>query len=381
MLDAIRGGAALYVAGFHSIQFLTTAGSDYHYAGGPFGLLLSRPYLGWLAFGHYAVLVFFVLSGYVVHLRQAGQPRRRYETGLARWSGHYLWRRGTRIYPPLIFALLLTLIVDAIGRAFFLPYYQANIAPDKLSSALMLIFPIHFRHFGSDSPLWSIQYELLFYLAYLGLLLVLVDRLRLSPIKITLAFASAGFFGDALLNLTHSAQPFLIRVCEYLPIWLAGMVLAELSAKNVALKRPAMLALAGTADILLLTRVSDNTSRVWTDYGWTIGIVLIMAAMLLREPAPARSNRVVRLLAGSAVWSYSLYLVHFPLLILAQAAWTSRYPLPSTPILAIPAFCFVVIVGVAVGHLIERPSRWLVAHPPRVLIRRPAPLPLPAASE
>ncbi len=90
-LDGMRGIAALYVVLHHAYFEVSEAA--------PKEWLVGR--FAWLAFGHYAVAVFIVLSGFSL---AAGDPMR---GGF--WA--YVRRRARRILPPYYVALGLSLLL------------------------------------------------------------------------------------------------------------------------------------------------------------------------------------------------------------------------------------------------------------------------------
>lgn len=121
-------------------------------------------YLG--AHAHYAVMVFFVLSGFVVAyatdqkvLSNAGYGLREYFAD--RWS---------RIYSVLLPAVLLTVIVDLVGFQLFAAYSDPTLIPQEhywfrlFANVVGLQGSWGLRiQMGSNPALWSIAYELAFY--------------------------------------------------------------------------------------------------------------------------------------------------------------------------------------------------------------------------
>lgn len=71
LLNVLRGCTAMYVVLYHCFEGLTRNGGLVETRFGSAHLIISQFGTGVLGYGHYAVLVFFVLSGYVIHLRQA----------------------------------------------------------------------------------------------------------------------------------------------------------------------------------------------------------------------------------------------------------------------------------------------------------------------
>lgn len=120
-----------------------------------------------------AVMVFFLISGYVIGLTNAGPC-----TPAA--IGQYLWRRAVRLLPIYFVAVALGWLAlpgparaDLIGNFLLL---QNNVADN----------PFHVRLLLGNSNLWSLHYEVAYYLAFL---LLWWWRPRLGPVMLLLALA------------------------------------------------------------------------------------------------------------------------------------------------------------------------------------------------
>jgi peptidoglycan/LPS O-acetylase OafA/YrhL len=129
-------------------------------------------------FGHEAVMVFFVISGYLV----GGKVWSLSREGRFGWR-RYLADRASRLYAVLLVALLLGALLDWSGYLFFNQYglynqgYEGAIAVlgtapvekmgwrDFLGNALFLQ-TIAGPTFGSNGPLWSLAYEWWYYILF-----------------------------------------------------------------------------------------------------------------------------------------------------------------------------------------------------------------------
>lgn len=178
-LDLIRGLAAVAVVVYHvRYRFFL----DYHDVVNPG--LTTKCYYALTAYGHDAVMVFFVLSGYFI---SASVTR---DVAGGRWSWRrYTTNRLTRLYVVLIPALLLTGFWDMLGRSLypvnpvytgeprswahdFFPVGNRLDVPTAVGNVLflqsVLVSPL-----GSNEALWSLSYEFWYYvlfpLAVLGL--------------------------------------------------------------------------------------------------------------------------------------------------------------------------------------------------------------------
>ncbi|HEU4349130.1 MAG TPA: acyltransferase [Actinoplanes sp.] len=139
-LDALRGYAALVVVLFHLSPSLI--GTDKH-------LAIFRV----IDLGKYGVLLFFLVSGYVIpmSLERHGSLRRF-------WIG-----RLFRIYPAYLAAVALVIVTTAAVPAVL----RDETVSSVLGHATMLSDPLGLR--GAVRPFWTLSYEMVFYLVAAGL--------------------------------------------------------------------------------------------------------------------------------------------------------------------------------------------------------------------
>ena len=186
--------------------------------------LLAKGFYFLTGFGHEAVMVFFVISGYLV----GGKVWSLYREGRFGWK-RYIADRASRLYAVLLVALLLGAALDWSGYLFFNQYglynqgYEGSIAVlgtapvekmgwrDFLGNALFLQ-TIAGPTFGSNGPLWSLAYEWWYYILFPSMV-VLVFRRSLMGVVV-----------GALLTL------LLLFVLPADAIWLFGIWLLGVAA-------------------------------------------------------------------------------------------------------------------------------------------------------
>ena len=104
-LDGLRALSALFVMFSHMwCQIWPATVPPYGYGHRPTGLTLVLT--SWLYYGHFAVVVFIMLSGFCLML-----PVVRGDDSLRGGTLQFLKRRAKRILPPYYFALLLSLLL------------------------------------------------------------------------------------------------------------------------------------------------------------------------------------------------------------------------------------------------------------------------------
>jgi peptidoglycan/LPS O-acetylase OafA/YrhL len=319
-LDALRGVAAVGVCCNHLRDLML---ADYSSLPHRNPLLLVF-YLA-TGLGHQWVMIFFVLSGYLV----GGSVLRSF--ALDQWSWRpYLLNRMTRLYAVLIPALLLGGILDAGGIHFFgiAGIYGAKVGSHELTVAVQsrLHLPILLGNytflqgirvpvFGSNGPLWSLANEFWYYLAFP--LLAMCVALRSTMLRRVLSLAVLG----AIFAFTGR------EIALYFLIWLMGVAIHFLPAVHIRLAwgRRLFILVAAAASVGTLAWCKESHST-WSD--WVLGAVvggLIYAILCCSHtPAPRAYRWASHALSRS---SYTLYLVHVPFIVFV-AAWIGRIRLP-----------------------------------------------------
>ena len=300
-----------------------------------------------LSGGFVGVDVFFVLSGFLITGLIVREVR---ETGTISLPAFYA-RRARRLLPAAAVVILVTVAASAIMLP---PLRLPDVALDGAASALY-VGNIRFALLATDylqaeldpSPLlhyWSLGVEEQFYLFWPALLL-LVTRLRgAGSLWIGAVVATVGLLSLGLsLALTDTNAPLAFFLLPARAWELALGALVFLGATHLA-RIPAVLALvAGLAGLamIVLAGMVINTSTPFPGVAAllpTIGTALVVVAGL-QTPLTAPS----RLLATApARWigriSYSLYLWHWPILVLPVAALGEELSTPARLGLALLTF-------------------------------------------
>ncbi|MEU7831211.1 acyltransferase [Nonomuraea sp. NPDC049129] len=332
-LDALRGIGALAVVGEH----LTT---------------WAMPWLRPTSFnlGVYGVLVFFLVSGYIIpsSLERHGDVR-------AFWIGRFF-----RLYP-----LYLAVIALVLALAWWIPV-RAEV-PRELSSVAahltMLLDTVGTA--GVLNTMWTLSYEMVFYLLAAALFVTGVrDGRNLLPAVLALIAAVAGLVltGPPLsggwlawvssglfvvgLGCVVSGRGRTVAACA---LGLMALALVLLSSR-VPWFGLAILAVmfAGTAIRrwergqaplwpVIVTAMVVAATPLWAlNAGWwwvrpdVWGLTVILAALTFAGGMALRARPLPAVLTWLGTISYSLYLVHLPLLLIVmELAGEMRWsPLP-----------------------------------------------------
>lgn len=351
-LDGIRGLAALYVVLGHAYIGIREQVDPYV---SPLVLKL----LMLIDAGHFAVAIFIVLSGYVLMMPIARTPDLSMRGGW--WA--YIKRRGRRIMPPYYAALVLSLILVLLFPVIAKPGDLAW--PAIISHALM----VHNLHpetmLAINGPMWSVAMEWQIYF-FLPFLLLPMLR-RFGP----LAMLAAGLaFGMAPYFLLPEGLNFAWTYPWYIGLFAVGGLAALInfsslpSLRAVRQRTPWMVVsstLLLTTGGLLLFRLGWAWEYIWftdTLLGFTTAAGIITLTNALMQPQSAQQGHrrpnaqllVVRLLQMRwmgmlGAFSYSLYLVHEPVL-LVFSSFLTELPLKGLPLLALQ---YTLVVPVVTG--------------------------------
>lgn len=321
-LDAMRGIAALLVLLDHCHNlFFVNLGIAMHDASHPRLLMTLYAINGT---GVEAVVIFFVLSGYLI----SSSVLRAFEQGRWSWK-EYLTHRLVRLWLVLLPAFVLGGLWDC-GRLARLNHGEgagsliARMAADGFTwkiffGNVFFLQEIHTVNFGSNRVLWSLAAEFWYYILFpLGWIAV---RRGSSPRARILSG-----FGFVLV------AAFLTKgVLALFPVWLFGVALAMV--KPATLKK-------STRWIAVVLYVPCVLKLALTEWPWhyfkmdyflgalTTVFLWVLLSANGRADERALAVRIARRLAG---FSYSLYLVHYPLLLFFAAILTHGGPWMPTP--------------------------------------------------
>lgn len=250
--------------------------------------------------GNQAVIIFFVLSGYLV----GGRTLARLLSGQFR-TADYAIDRVARIYVPYIPALALTWVCSAV----------VGIDVDILT-LIMNVFclqGIWGGSFGNNAPLWSIAYEVWFYIlaGAIGAFATSRDRgSAWTALAFVTTIVSLGVF--TVLSSTYlfcwlvGAAAYFARL-NRIPIATTSLLALGVSTLGILLTSPSQFGrLASVAQFLPQLEIFQLTMAA-------SGAALISTIVNL-QPQSTALCRLDRLGSRLASFSYTLYLIHWPVL-------------------------------------------------------------------
>ncbi|MEV0897486.1 acyltransferase [Actinoplanes sp. NPDC049802] len=371
-LDALRGWAAAVVALFHLSPVVL--GRDLH-----------LKIFDVIDLGKYGVLLFFLVSGYVIpmSLERHGDLRRY-------WAGRLL-----RIYPAYLFAVLITLGLGAAGIMRMPGQLAAETTASVLGHVTMLQDLIGTR--GVLRPFWTLSFEMVFYLVVAGLFAWRRHRdsawWAAGLTVVAVAGLPDALFGATAAHRRITAVAVLVLLVGGLCAYRAGRRAGTVAAGVAGIGAVALPLFNGHAtDQVTSASSGQATQMLAVMFAGTVvhraqhgqlgrfpaaAVLALVAAGVAGQVSPVVAVAVAatfagafllrrRRVPGALVWlggvSYSLYLLHVP--VLAVALRLSERP----PVIA--AVFTVGALGAAwAGHrFVERPARALARRVPVINI-------------
>jgi peptidoglycan/LPS O-acetylase OafA/YrhL len=356
-LNGLRGIASLLVVLSHARAFALV---DYNE-------LIYRP-PGATAFyfisglGHQSVMIFFVLSGFLI----TSSIIRDLNTNS--WSIYwYLANRLFRLLSVLFPALILTLVADLAATKLFSgsEFYSGrlwsvfhsgpgsdgqgiDLSISTFLGNLFFLQTVAVPVYGSNGPLWSLSNEFWYY--------TLFPLFLIALFKIGSASEAKRFLSLLLISVGLFLLPIQLSMLGL--VWSIG-ALAAWYTNVVRIRRPpgaiVVLSVAVLASGLLFSKWYGS-DRIISEIIVGLGAGFLILVTSQNQSLPKWLSSVFSVLAAP---SYSLYLVHFPVIgLIATALFSAQRMEYSAKGAALVGFYVLISVGVAffVYHFSEKPS-------------------------
>lgn len=321
----------------------------------------------WLPGGFLGVDTFFIISGFLITTILLNEYR---TTGTIDFK-QFWWKRIKRLFPAVFFMLIIVFNYCL----FFEPKMIHQLKQDSLAAFLYLsnwwyIFD-HVDYFHSFDPrplqhLWSLAIEEQFYLFFpivLFIMLSLRSKKLIFIFFLLLALCSS-FWMSMLYHPGVQITRLYFGTDTRLQTILLGVMLAFLWPVH-RLKRNSspvvniVVSLAGVISIALLFysffHFSESSSSLYQGGFFTLGIVtLIIIASSVHPNSLLKHILSMPLLTMIGRYSYSLYLWHYPIIVLINNYFKKDH---------VPSYIYIVEVGLTIVtalfsyHVIETPFR------------------------
>ena len=267
-----------------------------------------------------AVIIFFVLSGLLV----GASGFEKINSGTFSTS-NYLIDRFSRLYVAFFPALIVSFFLDYLGSTFFSdvgfwdhshPMINEKIDSAPFEAKLTIVnFAANFfmlQHFffdtlGSNSPLWTISAEFWFYIVFSGFALLRIGQSRTVTISLFFVFLIFIYF----FNIDF------IRLFGY---WLIGVFAGTMKP---AINIKPIYAFLVVLSSLIFSRFFISSSSSMIDLTATNYFVAMSYGLLIlsvRNKDILFFRKFAKINKFLASFSFSLYLLHFPLMLFLLSA-------------------------------------------------------------
>lgn len=314
-LESIRGFAAIYVVLHHMLPHVELLGYD----------------LTWVfKFGQEAVILFFLLSGFVIGYSFSFNPDKSFKT--------YFNKRFLRIYVPLILVFGVEYVSGDLWRSMDLKSWH------MIGNLLMLQdLPALKPHvivapFMGNSPLWSLSYEWWFYMLFFPLNKYGKNHASLIVGAVSICAA-----------LTYVIYPnFVNRELMYFCIWWLGIAAARLYVQGVSISimqlRNELMPVFGITLILLVNALSIGDFSHWGIHPllelrhFSFSLFVLIFAMQWKKLNWYGFMVLGSLFTWIAPISYEIYISHY-LVIRRSHYFISNFTSPSLIFLVETVIC------------------------------------------
>ncbi|OZU89274.1 hypothetical protein CIL03_06025 [Virgibacillus indicus] len=357
-LDSLRGLAALAVVLSHIPYFA-----------------FSLPYivyrvLVWLGFndGHSSVMLFFLLSGFVLTIPFLKRDRIYYFP--------YVTKRFFRIYAPYLFAIIFAIIlsqtflnreVSTIGDWNLL--WNTSISAQLITDHLLFLGNYHTNAF--NGVIWSLTHELRISLIF-PFIVLLIKRFNWKFIILICVILSC----TSELNTIYSFQESIgyntdyFKTLQYTSFFMFGSLIAKHKKDLVGLYKKRHILFKCTLLFVSLCLFKFSSFCLYYLYEITgvellsthfnaiaeYGVAIGCTGIVISAISSVRLGKILLLkpLLFLGKISYSLYLLHLPIILSCIYLFKEVIPLWSISIIAIfLSFC----ISTIAWKLIEKPSQ------------------------
>lgn len=374
-LDSLRGLASVSVV-IHHILLATPLfflAHEHKAVNNWLVNLLAYSPLHMLWAGHEAVMLFFLLSGFVLALpflnrRMTSFPK-------------YLVRRFCRIYIPYIvsigLSIALFLLIDSPLRSSMSANFNNQWGHDvSIFSLISYVFLLGFDTFNINGVTWSLVHEMRISIFFPFLMLFVIrydwKKTILFGVGVSLLLWIGSYATASIVNV-NSIKILLTSFGDtfyYTSFFVLGATMAKY--RESILSRMSSLSSKAKKMMFILFIILYNVEWIFPNLGtlkfndsfiisklsttvidFTIASsVLILFAVTFTSPA-LQTFLNQKPLVGLGRISYSLYLLHIPILL---ATTHLLYPYLSVPVILTLVLVFSVLLSIVFYQLVEKPS-------------------------
>ncbi|AOE63802.1 acyltransferase [Pseudomonas corrugata] len=306
-------------------------------------------------FTQLSVMVFFVLSGFLIGKSVCNNITKNNEFSIAQYARD----RALRLYPPLIAAIVLMVLLAALAPLLFPSGTQQFISipgatfvrtefaviAKQLFAALAFLNEFKTSTPSANGPLWSLSLEAWYYVVAAALFAWPSRKLVSIALLVTTVL------------VTRKNQLFFMLA----PIWFAGFGLAFFHQRRPEMDNRlfgvlfAILTVATLAAVVLVLFADPLGKGIWLDRMNHFRLVSGLWFACFMALIMGGGARFPTIFHSHACYSYTLYVIHFPvMLFILGAVQTMIYGSVSLSLLAsMAAICMSVALAKAIASYAE----------------------------
>lgn len=335
-VHVLRGLASLIVVWSHLVGWWLPVNQTSSNLQSYWESLIVKPFHLYQNGGHLGVLIFFLISGYIVA-----------HVSLKEDSSRFLLKRFFRIFPALFIVLIISYIISIFSIRANLSIPLGNNATefkDYLYSLFLLDYPL-----GTPSALavtWTLFVEVLFY----SLTAIFIKSTKKDPLRSTWYFIIV----ISIIIILSSINPTINRVAHYvvyLFFILLGRIIYLCEKKYIPLFESIILGIVSLFcyilfyDYLYPNSIFNESQIIYT----------IILAIIIFFAFKIFYNKKYKITTFLGDISYSLYLIHLPVgTLVLNLLHKNGMPFKYSLLISISA-CL--IVSFFIYEFIEKPSQ------------------------
>ena len=257
-------------------------------------------------FSHLAVVIFFLLSGWLVGgslLNKLGEPH---------CMMSYAIDRLSRMWIVLVPGFVLTLAIGTITQT--VDPGRFSYAPDNEYSwstfwgNLFGLQGMAVPRFGGNFSLWSLANEMWYYALFPLLLLPVIKRRIITKVAGLAAVALIGYH-------------LLFDLILYFVIWLLGVLFSRIQIDTTRSVRLLLVVVLVGLAVYCRLKGSIGTLVAATfaeDLLFSVLFLCLLSSLQFPANRARIGNRVAHIAGALAPFSFTLYVIHYPLIHLAE---------------------------------------------------------------
>jgi len=322
--DILRLIAALFVAFFHCFQIWFSTN--------------NKLFNVFSELAHFAVIIFFVLSGYLIGYTTTNNNR-----GIKK----YMIARFSRLYSVLIPVLIITFVIEKL-MGFIASSVIINLSREMsiLRYIISGLFLNEIWFFSAappiNSPLWSLSFEFWFYMIF-GFWFF---RKKNKVLFTVLLIAAILISGPKILSM--------------FPIWLFGMLAFKLPKPEIKKSKIPLIIITAISAIIILFKMDALPYEIGHKplffagqflKDWVLGFFIGFVFWLLPlTNKPQKSKVGIKKFRKISDLTYTIYLMHLPFLYLFKSLITYE---KGNSLQFFIVFSLVIISSMGIGVLLE----------------------------